>query len=150
MRIRSYLCLVLNLALLIPSASAQSVDPQALCHQAALQIFGEVDQGERVWSGGSKRISTEYESHYKTEVAKCFLFIETADMMGATPSTEARLFDLTTRYPDLRYAKYLKIAQYLAINGKMSSNEYVDEHRMSHKLASRAEFDLFVSGLMKD
>ncbi len=134
-----------------PLAHAQSLDQQERCAHQARRSFQEIDTQSRVEGKqlGMNRVSGDYQSHYNTKMGKCFMLVETTDMLGSQSSTTAYLMDANERR---QYAIYLWISRQDKKYWEVppTTCELTPNLREKKFCTSREDFDAFVANYMEE
>jgi hypothetical protein len=139
MRIRlGVLCLLLTAT----TASAQSLEQQAICAKQAKVAFEKYNADSKEFAKEAAPNFTEYQSHYNTKINKCLIDIDGMFIGNGTTTTFALLMDA---YEQRIYAQYF--------GGGSPGNDSCDltpSFKEQTHCSSKDEYDAFVAKYMEE
>jgi hypothetical protein len=147
------LALIFSLTVIISCttlARSQSLDFQAMCATQSRKAFQEYENEFKTGVGKMyTTISSDYQSHYNTQLKKCLLLIESTRMLGDQSSTFVTLMDA---YERRLYANYLWISRKDKKYWEVPSMqcELVPSLRNKRNCTTREEFDAFVAEYIEE
>jgi hypothetical protein len=130
---------------LMAQPQTPSLQEQAICAKQAKIAFQE-------WNASGKKdlkpINDDYQSHYNKKLDKCFVSIETTDLVGKQSVTTAVLLDAFERRLFAQYGwsseenkKYWEVAP--------ATCDLIPTPREQTTCSSKEEFDAFVAKYME-
>ena len=143
MRIRlGILCLLLTAT----TASARSLEQQAICAKQAKVAFEEYSADPK--SSGPKKLTNDYESHYNPKLNRRLMAIQTTELMGKETYVTALLMDAFQRHV---YAAF----NWLSHEGKEYGEapiicQLTPTSQTQTHCSSKDEYDAFVAKYMEE
>jgi hypothetical protein len=146
MRIRlGLLCLLLTAT----TASAQSLEQQAICAKQAKVAYDQYNNDPSNAFGLLKPITSGYENHYNTKLNKCFIAIESVDQMGEESLTTAVLMDAFEHRIYANYSWSTRVDKKWEVPPPTTCDLIPSTKDQTH-CSSKAEYDAFVAKYMEE
>jgi len=132
---------VLCLCVIATTATAQSLEQQAVCAKQAKIALQEY--GNEIQKKASPNLDqhSDYQSHYNTKLNKCLMEIETTFFDGGHITTSVLLMDA---FEQRVYASYVWASP------NVNSCDLVPTSQTQTHCSSREEFDAFVAKYMEE
>jgi len=132
---------VLCLCVVATTATAQSLEQQAVCAKQAKIALQEY--GNEIQKKASPNLDqhSDYQSHYNTKLNKCLMEIETTFFDGGHITTSVLLMDA---FEQRVYASYVWASP------NVNSCDLVPTSQTQTHCSSREEFDAFVAKYMEE
>jgi hypothetical protein len=131
----------LGIAIILASsvvARSQSLQEQSSCAKQAEKAYQDYIGGGAV--AGFKLLSSDYESHYNSDLKRCLVLIDEVFKTNEQTSSSTTLVDAFERHT---------FAQYMVSGANRLDCELAPALKKSTSCSSRAEFDAFVSEYMQ-
>ena len=132
---------VLCLCVIATTATAQSLEQQAICAKQAKIALQEYEDEIQKKASSNLDQHSDYQSHYNTNLNKCLIKIETTFFDGGHITKSAMLMDA---FEQRVYASYIWASQ------NVNSCDLVPTSQTQTHCSSREEFDAFVAKYMEE
>jgi hypothetical protein len=133
------------------SASAQTLEYQAMCAAQAKKAFQEAVAEDKIQSQkfGMTTLSFDYQSHYNTKIKKCLILTGQTFTAGKQPTTSIHLWDAFERR---EYATWLWTAHETKKYWEQPpiSCELIANYQSKRYCKTKEEFDAFVAEFMEE
>jgi len=132
---------VLCLCVIATTATAQSLEQQAVCAKQAKIALQEYENEIQKKASPNLDQHSDYQSHYNTKLNKCLMEIETTFFDGGHITTSVLLMDA---FEQRVYASYVWASP------NVNSCDLVPTSQTQTHCSSREEFDAFVAKYMEE